>query len=138
MNKIILIDTGIIAAFFNLKDKNHERAVSVLDKLRRGEYGTCIISDYILDETVTLLYVRTKRADLSIRAGELILNNKIGLFYPISNDIIKNSSQIYQKYISQDLSFTDCTLIALGQKLDCNLLLTFSKEFNGIMAVVDS
>ena len=70
---LILVDTGVIAAFFNRRDINHERAKALLDNLRRGKYGTGIITDYVLDETVTLLYIRTKRADLALKAGQLIL-----------------------------------------------------------------
>ncbi|MHA2245161.1 MAG: hypothetical protein ACXADY_09340 [Candidatus Hodarchaeales archaeon] len=59
---MIIVDTGIIAAFYNKSDENHQRAVILLDNLRTGKYGTGILTDYVLDETVTLLYVISKRS----------------------------------------------------------------------------
>ncbi|OLS20755.1 MAG: tRNA(fMet)-specific endonuclease VapC [Candidatus Heimdallarchaeota archaeon LC_3] len=136
--KIILLDTGVIAAFFNKRDLNHDNAKKLLNNLRRNEYGTGIITDYILDETVTLLYARTRREDLALKAGELILEEKFGKFFPISYELVIESWKNYQNYVSKGLSFTDCTLITVGQFLDCNVLLTFSKEFTGLVNIINS
>ncbi|MHA2105033.1 MAG: type II toxin-antitoxin system VapC family toxin [Candidatus Hodarchaeales archaeon] len=136
--KIILIDTGVIAAFFNKKDVNHENARNILNNLRSNKYGTGIITDYILDETVTLLYVRTRRTDIALKAGEIIIEEKLGKFFPISYDLILETWKLYQSCINKGLSFTDCTLLVVGSFLNCNTLLTFSKEFLGLINVIDS
>lgn len=130
---MILIDTGVLAAFFNKRDTRHKRARELMNHLRQGDYGTGIISDYILDETVTLLYVRSKRPDLSIKVGELIINGKLGQFIPLNADLVMKTWGLYQKYVHNGLSFTDCSLIALGHFLDVREILSFSEEFQGIL-----
>jgi len=36
---------------------NHEKAISFLKTIRRGVYGALITSDYVVDETLTLLRI---------------------------------------------------------------------------------
>ncbi|OLS20750.1 MAG: hypothetical protein HeimC3_39060 [Candidatus Heimdallarchaeota archaeon LC_3] len=91
MIKIILLDAGINSAFFNKRDINHENAKKLLNNIRKNEYGTGIITDYILDEKVTLLYARTRREDLALKAVELILEEKFGKFFPISYELVIES-----------------------------------------------
>ncbi len=55
----IFLDTGIFVAFVNEKDRNHSRAVELVDDLRRGTYGIPYTSDYVFDEAVTVALART-------------------------------------------------------------------------------
>ncbi len=130
---MIIIDTGIIAAFYNNNDKNHKRAVILLDNLRRGKYGTGILTDYVLDETVTLLYVRSKRKELAIHVGDLIISEKLGKFFPMSYELITKTWEKFQSLIEKGLSFTDCSLIAIADYLDCNDILSFDTDFDGLI-----
>ena len=104
-----------------------------MNNLRKGNYGTGIISDYILDETISFCYVRSKRLDLSIKVGDLIINNKLGKFIPLSVDMVLKTWELYQKYVYNGLSFTDCSLIALRHFLDAQEILSFADKFEGIM-----
>lgn len=130
---MIIIDTGIIAAFYNNNDKNHKRAVILLDNLRRGKYGTGILTDYVLDETVTLLYVRSKRKELAIHAGDIIISEKLGKFFPMSYELITKTWEKFQSLIERGLSFTDCSLIAIADYLDCKDILSFDTDFDGLI-----
>jgi len=52
---LIFVDTG---AWFALKapdDRFHDQAVTFHDELVTGRHGSLVVSDYILDETSTLL-----------------------------------------------------------------------------------
>ena len=130
---MIIIDTGIIAAFYNNNDKNHKRAVILLNNLRKGKYGTGILTDYVLDETVTLLYVRSKRKELAIHAGDLIISEKLGKFFPISYELIIKTWDKFQSLIERGLSFTDCSLITIADYLDCHDILSFDTDFDGLI-----
>ena len=130
---MIIIDTGIIAAFYNKNDENHERAVFLLDNLRKGKYGTGILSDYVLDETVTLLYVRSKRKEIAIHAGEIIISEKLGKFFPMSYELIIKTWERFQNLVERGLSFTDCSLITISDYLDCNDILSFDTGFDGFL-----
>lgn len=131
--KLILVDTGVIAAFYNSRDENHSRSLELLNTLRLGEYGTGIFTDYVLDETVTLLYIRSKKADITLQAGEAIITEKLGKFFPMTYDLMKKSWDKYQKFVYKGLSFTDCSLLAVGEYLECNDIMSFAKEFDGLI-----
>ncbi len=130
---MIIIDTGIIAAFYNKNDENHQRAVILLNNLRKGKYGTGILTDYVLDETVTLLYVRSKRKELAIHAGDIIISEKLGKFFPMSYELIIKTWEKFQNFVERGLSFTDCSLITISDYLDCNDILSFDKGFDGLL-----
>ncbi|MGQ4834306.1 MAG: PIN domain-containing protein [Candidatus Asgardarchaeia archaeon] len=57
----ILLDSSVIIAFFNKRDKNHKRALELTEKALIDHYGTIFISDYVFDETVTYLLKRQKK-----------------------------------------------------------------------------
>ncbi len=133
VSNLILVDTGVIAAFYNSRDDHHSRSLVLLNNLRQGIYGTGILTDYILDETVTLLFARYKKADVALQAGEVIITEKLGKFLPMSFDLIKKTWDKYQKLISKGLSFTDCSLLAVAEYLECNDILSFDKEFDGLI-----
>jgi predicted nucleic acid-binding protein len=133
VSNLILVDTGVIAAFYNSRDEHHSRALVLLNDLRQGKYGTRILTDYVLDETVTLLYVRSKQAGIALQAGEVIITEKLGKFLPMTFDLIKKTWDMYQKLISKGLSFTDISLLVVAEYLECNDILSFTKEFEGLI-----
>ena len=49
----VFIDTGVFVAARNMRDINHKRAVELLEKAIKGEYGEIFTSDYVFDEAVT-------------------------------------------------------------------------------------
>jgi len=57
---MILLDSSLIVAYSNEADENHEKTLKIVKDLERGKYGTPIITDYILDEIVTVMLVKTK------------------------------------------------------------------------------
>ncbi len=133
VTNLILVDTGVIAAFYNSRDEHHSRSLILLNNLRQGKYGTGIITDYVLDETVTLLYVRSKNIDVALQAGKVIISEKLGKFLPMTLDLIKRTWDKYQKLINNGLSFTDCSLVAVAEYLECNDILSFAEEFDGLI-----
>lgn len=133
VSNLILVDTGVIAAFYNSRDDHHSRSLVLLNNLRQGIYGTGILTDYILDETVTLLFARYKKADVALQADEVIITEKLGKFLPMTFDLIKKTWDKYQKLISKGLSFTDCSLLTVAEYLECNDILSFDKEFDGLI-----
>lgn len=55
-----LIDTSFFVVLVNKDDKSHVRANNLLEDLLQGEWGTRITTDYVLDETITVTWVRTR------------------------------------------------------------------------------
>ena len=48
-------------------------------------------------------------------------------------DLIKKTWVKYQQLINKGLSFTDCSLLAVAEYLECNDILSFATEFDGLI-----
>ena len=51
----------------------------------------------------------------------------------MSLDLIKKTWEKFQKLINRGLSFTDCSLLAVAEYLECNDILSFAEEFDGLI-----
>jgi predicted nucleic acid-binding protein len=138
VKSMILIDTGVLAAFANLKDDNHLLSIKIMDEIVKKTYGTPIITDYVLDEVVTLLYVRTKSPEISLDIGTKIVKEKFGKFIKLSDKIVEQTWETYQTLVFKGLSFTDCSLLMFGKSLSCDTIATFDGGFKGLMNVIST
>lgn len=133
------LDTGVLVAISNLKDKKHREAVELIRRAAQGEYGTIFSSDYIFDETVTLALMRTRDPAIAISAGELLLGNSAkGVPSPVKllhvdDETFSDSWAIFKRYSGRGLSFTDCTTLALMKRANIDILLSFDRSFDGIV-----
>ena len=66
---MILLDSSLIVAYSNEADENHEKALKIVKDLERGKYGTPAITDYIFDEIVTVMLVKTKNLKKVLELG---------------------------------------------------------------------
>lgn len=105
--------------------------MELLKELDDGKYGTKFISDYIFDETITLLkkYLGNKKAT---EKGSDILNSTELL--KIDSTAFNHSWELSKKF--DQLSFTDCTNIALMKHFNIDYLATFDSGFDGIVKVL--
>mgnify|MGYP000445087251 CR=1 FL=1 len=129
----IFIDTGVFVAARNRSDINHVRAVKLLKKALKGEYGEPYTSDYVFDEAVTVALVRTGSPRIALDIGNFILSSrKLKILY-VDKAVFKEAWSIFAKYSSKGLSFTDATTVALMRFYGINYIMSFDKHFNGIV-----
>ena len=129
----IFIDTGVFVAARNLRDINHQRAVELLEDVLRGRYGTAFTSDYVLDEAVTVALVRTRRPDIAIRTGQLILSSPRISLIIVDKEIFMDAWERFKVLANRGLSFTDCTTLAIMDKYNMDYLLSFDRHFDGLV-----
>lgn len=134
----LFLDTGVIVASANPRDVNHRAASLLLRAAGTGRFGEVFSSDYIFDEAVTLALVRTRRADLAIRVGELILGTGtpgrlMGLAY-ISPRALLRAWARFQRLASRGLSLTDCTSLEIIESLRIDEIASFDRDFDGLVA----
>ena len=127
MKKKIFVDTS---AWYNLVDKdsqNHKTAVQFLTDTT----VPFITSDYILDETLTLI-----RSCLSHKAAitfwEHLINSHWATIIELSIQDKERAGAIFRKYSDKNFSFTDCTSFALMEHLDIKEAFSFDKHFRQI------
>jgi predicted nucleic acid-binding protein len=101
----------------------------------QGEYGKLYVSDYIFDEAVTLAYVRTGSKKFAYDIGKFAKAKPINFRFiePIDFD---KAWELYLRYENKHLSFTDCTTIALIERLDIENIFTFDMEFKGLVNII--
>ncbi|MCX9011028.1 MAG: PIN domain-containing protein [Candidatus Methanoperedens sp.] len=131
----LLIDTSALIAARNADDRNHKKAMALMTSALKGEYGKVFISDYIFSEVVTLTCIRTKSKRLAFDIGKFAKAKPINFRFiePIDFD---RAWELYQQYDDKNLSFTDCTNIALMERLDIEKLFTFDMGFKGVVDII--
>ena len=137
---MILIDSNFFVALFNSRDKNHQRAKILLKELKNATWGSRIITDYVIDETVTMLWVQTHSKKLvKDFYNKIVLNKKFSKMEKITSEDINKTWELWNKYAEypkRPLSFTDCSILAIIERLQIANVLTFDSEFDGLASIV--
>ena len=137
---MIIIDTNFFVALFNKRDKNHTRAKGILKELKTSTWGTRILTDYVVDETVTMLWVQTHTKEIVQNFyDKIVLNRKFARVEKITTVDIMNAWEIwknYAEYPKRPLSFTDCSILAIIERLQVSNLVTFDSEFDGLVTAI--
>jgi len=125
---LIFIDTSWFYAAEVEEDINHQKAIESKRKLAKGEYGTPYTTNYVLDETITLLRFRAS-FEAALKFKEKIEKSKVLRVVFVDETIIKDANEIFRKYRNLKLSFTDCTSFAVMKRLGINSALSFDEDF---------
>ncbi|MCW4013451.1 MAG: PIN domain-containing protein [Candidatus Bathyarchaeota archaeon] len=126
----IFLDTSAIVAWFNKRDKYYEPAQNVLKEIRehRIEFTRFIISDYILDESLTFFESVIKDHELAVAVGEALMNSSYVSIEYVGEETFMMSWQRFKH--SSGLSFTDCTSMTLMDELETPYVFTFDQHFS--------
>ena len=130
----VILDSSFIIALYNESDVHHRKAMDLWPKIRTNE-NSYFISDHIFDEIVAVILRKAGKEKAKSIGQHLIESmNIINVDLPIFNETWK----IFQQ-TELNLSFTDCTNIALLKLIDSNKILTFDKAFNNVkgLKVID-
>ena len=86
-------------------------------------------TDYILDETLTLLQRRVGHKQ-AVKFGKLVFSGstKLKLVY-LSNKVIREAFKLFMRYSDKGFSFTDCTSFVVMQHYKISQAFTFDKHF---------
>ena len=124
----VFVDTGAIFAIKNDADARHKAAAQFFNKAVQYNLCSFITTDFIIFETVTLMKARLGNT-VAIEAGKYLRRNEHIKMLKITEDIIKNAWDIFDKYHDKSLSFTDCASFALMKKRNITKAFTFDEHF---------
>ena len=127
---MIFIDTNVLVAFIVNKDTNHEKAVLIMEEIVGGKHGQAITSEYVFDETVTVVMVRSKSLYLASKTGDLIKKSMPVL--EVCNNTFEASWNRFRNQKDTKFSFTDCTILEVVESNHIDKLATFDREFEYI------
>ncbi|MBI4066783.1 PIN domain-containing protein [Candidatus Gottesmanbacteria bacterium] len=126
INESIFIDTAFFKALIDTKDDFHEDAVTILERLNK-QSTQLITSNFILDETITLIRVKCGRDRVKDLQRSLLKLKRFKIIRVISLDE-KNAWEWFWNDWSR-LSFTDCVSFALMKRLGLTRVATFDNHF---------
>lgn len=112
-------------------DRDHQRAVGWLD----GFTGRLLTTDYVIDETLTLLRSRGQGL-AALDWGSVVLapDGPVTIHYLTVAELAR-AWDVFRRYGDKDWSFTDCTSKVVIEARGMPEAFTFDRQF-GTVAVV--
>ena len=126
---MIFIDTSAWYAVEVEDDVNHEAACKFLSLVASAKYGAAITTDYVLDETLTLLRSRRDLTSATTFIDKIRKSRSIRVFW-IDKSLFEKALIAFQESDRKPWSFTDCTSFALMHELSISEAFTFDKHFS--------
>jgi len=122
--KSVFVDTSAWYALIDAKDPYHS---SVLENLQCNQHNL-LTSNYIVDETITLLRYRVgwKYAQ---QFGEQIFSGQLAQHVYLTESDERLAWDIFERYRDKMFSFTDCTSFALMKRLQLSTAITLDSDF---------
>ncbi|MCL5877833.1 MAG: type II toxin-antitoxin system VapC family toxin [Candidatus Bathyarchaeota archaeon] len=126
---MIFVDTSAWYAIEVEDDLNHQAAHNFLTKIASGKFGIAITTDYIIDETLTLLRTRRDLASALSFIDKVTKSKSIRVFW-INEDLFQKTLEVFKKSNGKTWNFTDCTSFALMRELNVKDAFSFDAHFN--------
>lgn len=124
---MIFIDTGAFLARYLKRDQYHRQAIKSWQRIQATRV-LCFTSNFVLDETLTLL---ARRADYEFAAerGRAFLSSSVlRILRPQLEDELK-AVELYIKFADQKVSFTDCISFVLMIRHQLRKAFSFDSHF---------
>jgi predicted nucleic acid-binding protein len=125
---MVFIDTGAFIARYLVRDQFHEDALLKWQALEESN-AQCITSNFVLDETLTLL---GRMADYHFaleKAKILYASKSLTILRPGFSEELKALSW-FEKYSDQRVSFTDCVSFVLMREAKAKQAFSFDQHFS--------
>lgn len=137
----IVLDTSLLVAFANTADPDHERANEVMERVLKGEHGTPVSNDYVLDEGLTVLQTRTGRKEDGLTFAsyfvptEGVEGDPILRYLHTPPPVVESARSLFFDRFDRGLSFTDCVVAALARDLEASVG-ALEDDFEGLVPTV--
>lgn len=124
---MIYIDTGAFLARYLGQDQYHQQAIDFWDAIQKKR-ESCFTSNFVLDETFTLLGRRAGYTFAAERAQNIYASKLLTILRPTRNDEIR-AIELFQKFAEHKVSFTDCISIVLMRNERIKRVFSFDTHF---------
>lgn len=125
---MIFVDTGAWVALAVATDRNAEAARAFHRGVQRGEHGAVLTTDYVLDETATLV-----RMDAGVEAAtdtvRPVLESRSATVVWIDPTHFEAALDLFDHHRDKRWSFTDCTSFVVMRDLGIERAFAFDRNF---------
>jgi predicted nucleic acid-binding protein len=121
---VILVDAGAWFASVIPSDPDHAEASNRL----RKNTEPLVTTDYVVDETLTLLRARGEESR-ALRMGEEFFSETLATVYYLTEADIRLAWEAFRSFSDKKWSFTDCTSKIIIEKLNLKYAFAFDQHF---------
>lgn len=125
---MIFVDTGAWYAAEVEDDVNHLAARKFLAEMSKGGHGVPLTTDYVLDETMTLLRSRRGLSAATTFVDKVRSSESVRVAW-VDESLFERSLELFRKSDGKRWSFTDCTSFALMKQLSVSEAFAFDSHF---------
>ncbi len=123
----MFLDTSGLFAFLVKKDSKHRKASSLIHKMIDSS-GYILTTDYIIDETATLLKARGY-GSVTSNLFDGIMSSKACRIEWMDQDLFDKTKSMFLKYHDHEWAFTDCFSFVVMNSLGLKNALTKDAHF---------
>jgi predicted nucleic acid-binding protein len=130
---MIFVDSSAWFAIFSRRDANHPTAMSAI----RSFNEQLVTTDYVVDETLTLLTARRERRR-AIAFGRRVIESQWAKVVQINEQDFASAWETFKQFGDKEWSFTDCTSRVVIERLGVQRAFAFDDHFRqfGTVAVI--
>jgi uncharacterized protein len=127
----LFVDTSALVALANTSDDYHSSAVAFREKIRsrKTPYKLLITTNYVFDETMTLLKA-VMRHDFVVSFGQSLRDSNLFRIDWVTLEIEASAWEIFVKFRDKDFSYTDCTSFALMKSYQIKEAFAYDEHFD--------
>jgi predicted nucleic acid-binding protein len=123
----LFVDTSAWFALYHLPDDAHAQAERFWKDLQRRP-ARLVTSDYIFDETITLVRARGGHG-AARRLGDFLLSSRVVDLAEVSSQVRGDAWNLFVLHQDEDFSFTDCTSFVIMRALGLTDTFAFDDHF---------
>ncbi len=123
----LFVDTSAWLALNDKNDQYHNKAAVKSIEIKKHKIEL-ITSEYIIDESITLIRYRVSHR-AAVIFGDSLINSNIVTIIDVTGENRINAWEMFKKYEDKELSFTDCISFVLMKNLKLNKTFTFDEHF---------
>jgi predicted nucleic acid-binding protein len=130
---VIFVDSGAWFASVIATDPDHAAAAAWLASKREA----LLTTDYVLDETLTLLRARGQ-SHIAVALGAALVAESLAVLHFCTKDELLLAWDTFQQYSDKEWSFTDCLSKVVMERLAIHKAFAFDQHFRqfGTVSVV--
>ncbi len=126
----LFVDTSAFKAFYDEEDEFHSKARGFMDDIasKKTIVRGFITSDYILDETITLIRFAHSHSK-ALEFSQAVTSSKATRLVYVGQENFQKALELFIEASDKPWSFTDCVSFTLMRSLHLTTAFTFDPHF---------
>ena len=125
---MIFVDSSAWVAVSDVRDGNHRAAIGFQKELSRGRRGRLVTTDYVLDESLTLIRKRCGEQLVREFSDGLERSASVQQLWVTPEQYLQ-ARELFLAQGSHSWSFTDCTSFVVMREVGVRAAFTFDRDF---------